>query len=521
MHLTKMFTKTLTFLGLKPRIIDGMFECDSSIEVKESTNFVSETPCFNCQNDNIKNDKIVLFNDYKQSNIKHIVINEMVFSKNKTVNNFKNLYQSVPCRMHHRLMKKSDVFKKPSFLPENESEKVTHPKRDNITLNDQKLIFIENIRLEIKNAKLEERNKLLTDEIKHFELIITQQEDKSIKLYKENKNLKVENSIIQNDFKNVNESLDYLKMLNEKLTESNGKELYEKSVCKIQDKPLKSADSREDKRNRDTLYESSWPNAPPKTSSFCENATSSVTSKKNNENFSLRNDMVNFNEDLVCFKIKQFKMLSPYELSDNISISTFLGQFPKERFSMCSQQEYCTIIHQFLSKELKDKMAEMGVIPCKINFQDYLYHLYYLKEGLFVSEHDVLHELENLKLKGHNLLEKYERIVNLVDKIDPDIWPEKTKCRYISYYCKKHMDKSLKPVFEMLHNDGKEDYPSRVEIKRFMVKNMKYYLKDNLNTKQPKNLEQKLNIVNEGNFEEYYRKNYLKLKRKSKKKILV
>ncbi len=521
-----MFTKTITFLGLKPRIVDGIFECDSSIEVKESTIFVSETLCFNCQNGNIKNDKIVLINNYNQSNIKHIVINEMVFNKNKTVNSFNNLYQSVPYRLHHQFMKISDVFQKPSFFQENESEKVTHPKRDDIALNNQKLN--ENIKLDVKIAKLEERNKLLSDEIKNFKQIIAQQEDKTKKLYQENKNLIAENSIITNDFKIVNESLDYLKILNEKLTETNGlllslvKELYEKSICKIQEKPLKNADSSEDKRNRDTLYESSWPNAPPKTSSFCDNETRSITSKKNNENFSLRNDMVNFNEDLVCLKIKQFKMLSPYELSDNISILTFLGQFPKERFSMCSQQEYCTIIHQFLGKKLKDKMAEMGIIPCRINFQDYLFHLHYLKEGVNVSEHDVLHELENLKLKGHNLLEKYERIVNLVDKIDPDIWPEKTKCRYISYYCKKYMDKSLKPVFEMLHNNGKEDYPSRLDIKRFMVRNMKYYLKDNLNTKQPKNLESSdLNIINEENFEEYYRKNYLKLKRKSKKKILV
>ena len=58
-------------------------------------------------------------------------------------------------------------------------------------------------------------------------------------------------------------------MLNENLTESNGnllslvKELFDKNVCKIQEKLLKGSDSCADKRNRDTLYECSWPNAPP------------------------------------------------------------------------------------------------------------------------------------------------------------------------------------------------------------------------------------------------------------------
>ena len=137
--------------------------------------------------------------------------------------------------------------------------------------------------------------------------------------------------------------------------------------------------------------------------------------------------------------------------------------------------------------------------------------------------HNVLFELENLKLKGHNLLEKYEKIVNLVDNIDQDLWPENTKCRYIFHYCKKHLEKSLKPIFEMLYNEyGTADYPSRLLIKRFMVKNMKYCIKNNLNTKQPKNIEvSDLNIVNDKNFEENYRKKYLKLKRKTKNRKLV
>ena len=508
MNITIMFTKIyncFTFLGPKPTIVDGLFECDISTEVKE-------TPCFNCQNGQFENDKIAHFKDYKLTNIKHeIIVGKIIIIKN-------DLHLPVPSSVYNQSMNKFNIFKKPSFFSENQSEKVTYPKME----NNEKLKIIENTKLEIKNAKLEERNKLLLEEIKNFKLSITQQEDKTIKLCQEN-------SIIKNDFKNAKENLDYLKMLNENLTESNGnllslvKELFDKNVCKIQEKLLKGSDSCADKRNRDTLYECSWPNAPPKTSLLCANTTRSFTSKKNNENFSLKNDVDNFNEEIVCFKIKQFKMLSPYELSDNISISTFLEQFPKDKFSMCTQQEYCSIIHQFLGKELKDKMGQMGVIPCKTNYQDYLYHLYYLKVGLNVSEHDVLFELENLKLKGHNLLEKYEKIVNLVDNIDQDLWPENTKCRYIFHYCKKHLEKSLKPIFEMLYNEyGTADYPSRLLIKRFMVKNMINCIKNNLNTKQPKNVEvSDLNIVNDKNFEENYRKKYLKLKRKTKNRKLV
>ena len=75
----------------------------------------------------------------------------------------------------------------------------------------------------------------------------------------------------------------------------------------------------------------------------------------------------------------------------------------------------------------------------------------------------------------------------------------------------------------MLYNEyGTADYPSRLLIKRFMVKNMKYCIKNNLNTKQPKIIEvSDLNIVNDKNFEENYRKKYLKLKRKTKNRKLV
>ncbi len=125
-------------------------------------------------------------------------------------------------------------------------------------------------------------------------------------------------------------------------------------------------------------------------------------------------------------------------------------------------------------------MGEMGVIPRKTNFEEYLYNLYNLKVGYNVSELDVLSDLENLKMKGLNLLEKYERIVSLVDNIHQDIWSENIKCRYIYHYCKKYMEKSLKPVFDLLHNNYcKGDIPSRFLIKKFMIKNSRYSFKGN------------------------------------------
>ena len=413
----------LNFLGLKPKIVDGLFEIDSGIEIKD-TKFMFQNQCFNCEIDNVEKDNYDLFNEQT------------------SIDNFNTLHHTVPSKFHYNLIKNC-VFDKQNVLQEHGVKK---------SLLTDEAIY--------PKLEIEETNKNLLVKNRDLESKISQLEEKSFEICKDHMNLIAENSIIKND-------LHYHKMLNEKLTETNGnllslvQDLYSNSICTIQEKPLKTAFSSDsqcaNKRNRDTLYESSWPNAPPKNNCFCELTNKSFKPMENNKFITLKNDLVNFNEKLVYLKIKQFKMISQYEVADDISLSTFLEQFQKENFSMCSQQEYCSIIHQFLGKKFKAKMGEMGDIHQKTDYEEYLYQLCNLVVGYNVSELDVLSNLKNLKMKGYNLLEKYERIVSLVDDIHQDVWPEKFKCHYIYHYCKKYMEKSLKPVFDLLHKIFLED----------------------------------------------------------------
>ncbi len=180
--------------------------------------------------------------------------------------------------------------------------------------------------------------------------------------------------------------------------------------------------------------------------------------------------------DMIYKEIKKLKIRVPFELTEKISLSTFLDQFPIEAFSHLSQQEYNSVLFYFLGSEIKSKLGEQGILPSRVTLKEYLGHLSNFKLGYNISDLDVLSELHNMKVRNLSLIQLFIAVTNLVDNVSVDIWNETIKCRHIFFFTKKYMPVPLKPIFDMLvvlNDSGKEIYPSRMKMKEFLIKNIK------------------------------------------------
>ena len=153
----------------------------------------------------------------------------------------------------------------------------------------------------------------------------------------------------------------------------------------------------------------------------------------------LIDDPVFIDDNAIYEIIKRLKIRAPFELTEKISLSTFLDQFPVESFPHLSQQEYNSVVHFFVGAEIKNKLGEQGILPAKVTLKEYLGHLSNLKLGYNISDLDVLSELHTMKVKNMNLIQIFIAVSNLVDNVSLDIWPETIKCRHIFFFTKKEV----------------------------------------------------------------------------------
>ena len=189
--------------------------------------------------------------------------------------------------------------------------------------------------------------------------------------------------------------------------------------------------------------------------------------------FKISND--DYNTKLVHETIKHLQFTVKLSLTKT-SLMAYLRQFSilTNQDFMFTEIEYINVINSFVGPEMQEEQGKHHVwlAEYRDDFTGYIGMLRGLKSGFYVTQNDVLNQLNEINTKNMGIFQLFLTVGDIVDSVDNLEWPEKIKNQHYFYYVKRNITPALRQSIDMLLKmDGtKYVYPSKRVLKDFCLR---------------------------------------------------